>query len=573
MKVIFVFPPVWTKKSPSTGISSISGYLKNFGYETVIFDLNIDFYNDKLTDEHFNKTYNQIVSIRQRSNLSEKEKDIVRYFKENEKIYEFIKDKIDESVHIVRTREYYNPEKYKIASFVIAKAIELISVPYYPQIIYDEKIENIKQELKYDEYKIEAVNTHNIFYSYMEIKASEIAKNKPACVGISVNFEGQMLAGLTLSYILKNKYNITTVLGGTHISRTMENIRNDFNFFDNYTDFVMIGDGEIPTKKLLEYIEGKSDIAEVPSIIYKRNGKIEFNNLKTEKVSIGLSQDFDYTINKEYFLPEKVFPINISKGCYWGKCKFCDFGLQYTNKELSKVINEIKYLNKKYGAKYFYLTDSALAPKTAREFADLLIKEKLDIRWTTFLRFEKVYDRKFLFHLYDSGLRCVSWGLESGSQKVLDLMNKGTNIKVIKQILKDSSQIGIANRLTVIYLFPGETYSDFCETIDFLKENKKYIFYITFHRYMLKRYSYVFEHMDEFGIKLTTPDKKSEYHAFELGIPYVQSEYDRKLQELNFFFKQVYRNPDETLLYFSYKEGNKKNFFSKIKDLIGVIDE
>ena len=56
MNAIFVFPPIWTKKSPSTGITSISGYLKNFDYNTKIFDLNIDFYNEFLTDNNFNES-------------------------------------------------------------------------------------------------------------------------------------------------------------------------------------------------------------------------------------------------------------------------------------------------------------------------------------------------------------------------------------------------------------------------------------------------------------------------------------------------------------------------------------
>lgn len=565
MKAVFVFPPIWTKKSPSTGITSISGYLKSFGYETKIFDLNIDYYSELLTDEQYNLVFDLIQNLLSKQNPNQKELEIIKIYKENEKIYNLIKNKIDESVRQVKSKEYYNSDKYKIASFVIAKAIEFISLPYFPFLIFDEKIENIKEELKYEDYKNEAIKKDNIFYSFMQKKAFEIIKEKPDYVGISINFEGQMLAGLTLSHILKKEYNIKIILGGTNITRSMENIRTDDSFFEDFSDYVMIGDGEIPTLKLLQYSEGACSVEDVPSIIYKKDGIIKFNELTREQISIDFAQDFDYTNEKEYFLPEKVFPINISKGCYWGKCKFCDFGLQYTHKSLEKVIKEIKTLKEKHNAKYFYLTDSALAPKTAKAFADLLIKEKLDIRWTTFLRFEDVYDKKLLSYLYKAGLRCVSWGLESASQKVLDLMNKGTKVSVIKRILKDSADLGIANRLTVIYLFPGETYADFCETIDFLKQNKKNIFFITFHRYVLKRYSYVFEHMDEFGINLTTQDVKSEYHANELGIPYKQEDYDQKLNELASIPGGIYKNPDETLLYYSYKEKEFMGIIPKFK--------
>ncbi len=551
MNAIFVFPPIWTKKSPSTGITSISGYLKNFDYNTKIFDLNIDFYNEFLTDNNFNESYKFISALINKENLSEKEKRIISIFKEHEEEYNKAKDKVDLSVKQVKSKAYYDCEQYKTASGIIETASELISLAFYPYIIKDERIENVERKLCFEDYKAESSKYTNVFSSFMKRKAADIAKERPACVGISINFEGQMLAGLTLSYILKKEYNIKTVLGGTHITRSMENILRDFDFFDGFADFVMIGDGEIPTLRLLQYLDGKTDINNVPSIIYKKDNKIIQNKLLDEQISISFVQDFEYTKNKEYFLPEKVFPINISKGCYWGKCTFCDFGLQYTNKKLDKVISEIKYMKKNYGAKYFYLTDSALAPRTAKEFASMLIEEKLDIRWTTFLRFENVYDKEFLSYLYKAGLRCVSWGLESGSQKILNLMNKGTKIDVIKRILQDSSMLGIANRLTVIYLFPGETFADFCDTVNFIKENQKNIFQVTFYSYLLKRYSYIYNHMEEFGIKLTTSDIKSEYKPEEFGFKYDIKDYNKKLQEITPLIENIYKNPDETLLYFS----------------------
>ena len=76
--------------------------------------------------------------------------------------------------------------------------------------------------------------------------------------------------------------------------------------------------------------------------------------------------------------------------------------------------------------------------------------------------------------MYKSGLRFVAWGLESASQKLLNSMNKGININTAKRILKDAYNIGIINRISVLYLFPGETYTDFCETTKFL-ENRKII--------------------------------------------------------------------------------------------------
>ncbi len=602
MKAVFIFPPVWSKKSPSTGISAISGYLKNFGYDTEIFDLNIDFYIQTVTDENYDSAYNYINNLNSRSF---EKNEMLNMFNRNKNIYDKIKGRINESVKIVTSEQFYELRKYKIASFVISKAIELISLKYYPLVIFDEKIENLNQEMQYNDFKKEALNKKNIFYEFLKQKSGEIAEKSPDYAGISINFEGQMTAGLTMANILKSEYKLNTCLGGTHITRIFENIKNDIDLFNNYADYAMIGAGEIPTLKLMQMLGGKCKIEEVPGIIYKKENKIKCTNIynqvshfdgcsaPTSECSQLLAthvpdgafsaeagvittpyyyQDFNYTLNKQYFLPEKVYPVNISKGCYWGKCKFCDFNMQYSQKPVENVIEEIKFLVKNYNARYFYLTDAALAPKTAKEFAGLLLKENLDIRYTTFLRFEKVYDKKFLNLLYKSGCRCVSWGLESASQKVLNLMNKGTDINVIQRILNDTAKIGIANRLTIIYLFPGETFDDFCKTINFLKKNQKKIFFLSFHRYMLKRYSYVFNNMEEFGIHLNTNEIKSEYHAFELGIPYNQSDYDKKLHELSSLKGGIYQLPDEVLLYYSnFEKSSNKYIPALIKSVKGKI--
>lgn len=562
MKSIFVFPPIWSNKSPSTGVSAICGYLNNYGYQSEIIDLNIEFYNKYLCDEKYTKAKEYIISLCNKEKLSENEQEIIEIFNKNLKIYNAIENRINYSKEVVQSEKFYNESEYKVAKFVLQKAIELISLKNYPILIHDDRIDDVKKILKYQDYKKEALNSKNIFYEFISKKAEEIAAKQPNLVGISINFEGQMLSGLTLANILKTKYNIKISLGGTNISRLYNNIIDDYELFDLFADFIMIGSGEVPTYKLFLALQNEIDLSEVPSLIYKDNDKIVSNEMWDGNIKGEYCQNYDFSLDNKYFLPEKVYLINISRGCYWGKCKFCDFYLAHSNKDINNVIKEIKELQNRYGAKYFYFTDSALSPKNALQFAEAIIKEKLNIRYTCFLRFEECYDKKFLSLLYKSGLRCVSWGLESGNQRVLDLMNKGTKIKIIERILKDSAKLGIANRLTIIYLFPGETFEEFCQTIDFLKKHYKHIFYITFHRYILKRYSYVFEHKEEFGIRLTTSENKSEYERNELGLPFNQEDYNKKLGELTSINQNggIYQTPDETLLYISHNENKNKSF-------------
>jgi len=100
----------------------------------------------------------------------------------------------------------------------------------------------------------------------------------------------------------------------------------------------------------------------------------------------------------------------------------------------------------------------------------------LDIKWLTFVRLEREFrDVRFMQRLYDAGCRILMFGLESASQRVLNLMRKGTRVEHFRPILEACKEASIAVRYDFMVGFPGEAEEDVQWTFDFLHQNRDVI--------------------------------------------------------------------------------------------------
>ena len=176
-----------------------------------------------------------------------------------------------------------------------------------------------------------------------------------------------------------------------------------------------------------------------------------------------------------YFTPLPIVGALISSRCYWSKCKFCavackdDHPFDYQKPE--KVVENIKKLQKENGVGYIQFMDYAMPPSILNNFC---ISDGLGVFWSCQARFEKSFlKEKYFNRLFDAGCTSISWGFETGSDKILKNVNKGgvTDKLNRQKILKASAEAGILNHLFVITGLPGETDDDFIETVSFLYEN------------------------------------------------------------------------------------------------------
>ncbi|MBW2975600.1 B12-binding domain-containing radical SAM protein [Candidatus Woesearchaeota archaeon] len=297
----------------------------------------------------------------------------------------------------------------------------------------------------------------------------EITKEKPDLVGFSILTIEQIYYALALAKKLKQDINAKIVIGGAAARLFPEK----FLGYD-FIDFVVKGDGEMALKGLLE---GKNK-EEINNLIYKKEGKMISNkeqNIDINKMPFPDFSDFDLD---DYFCPKRVITTLTSRGCYWKRCTFCaDYdalSMQYRTKEISRLIEELRFLKESYKTDYFYFADEMISPVMFKKISDGLIKEGLDIRYYTQLK-PKDFDLELLRNMKKSGCTALMWGVESACQRILDLINKGTNVTEIGDILKRSNQAGIKNAVYAFGGFPTETEQEYNSTIEWLNENRAYI--------------------------------------------------------------------------------------------------
>jgi hypothetical protein len=288
-----------------------------------------------------------------------------------------------------------------------------------------------------------------------------IIKEKPDYVAFSFVYNSQCFYGAVLIDELKKK-GIECIAGGPAVN---SKITSKCLCLNNEVELV-----EFLAKKLGQKIDMKSmDCKTVP--------------------------DFSDYEDKDYLVKEIIIPVRSSTTCYYKQCTFCTHYVKTHYFEFD--IELIKKTIKNSKQKYFFFIDDMISRKRLLEIAKAV--KPLKIKWWCQLRPTKDL-LGCLKELADAGLKCISWGIESGSQRIIDKIKKGTDVKMIPKILQESHDAGIKNVAYIIFGFPSETKEEFVETIDFLKDNSKNIELVSSTIFGLKEGSYVYDHPDEFGL-------------------------------------------------------------------------
>lgn len=186
------------------------------------------------------------------------------------------------------------------------------------------------------------------------------------------------------------------------------------------------------------------------------------------------SADFRKLPMGSYANPTPILPITMSRNCRWGLCGFCahnfSFG-PYAERTIEQVCDEMEEGILRHGARHFYFVDQYVPAKRLSDLSGEISRRGLRVSFHVMARPTRDYDAAVLSEAHDAGCRWISWGVESGSQRLLDLCRKGTRASDFGRILRDSSEAGISNLLMMLFGLPTSTDADLDETFIFLEDN------------------------------------------------------------------------------------------------------
>jgi radical SAM superfamily enzyme YgiQ (UPF0313 family) len=174
-------------------------------------------------------------------------------------------------------------------------------------------------------------------------------------------------------------------------------------------------------------------------------------------------------------------------------------GLTYRLHGLERVIEILRGMVAQ-GVRHFSFVDEMIAPGHFANLADAIIASGLDISYYALAKPNKAFKPEILDKMAQSGCKYLLWGVESGSQRILDLMDKGTRIEDIEQVLRDAHAAGIANHVYTMAGFPTETREEFIDTLRFLERNREVIYSIHRGVFALEPGSPIFKNPERFGV-------------------------------------------------------------------------
>jgi anaerobic magnesium-protoporphyrin IX monomethyl ester cyclase len=327
---------------------------------------------------------------------------------------------------------------------------------------------------------------YNLYYSLYKNFIERINWEEVSVIGITSTSMSK-LAALTLARIIKTKYpKVHIVLGGMLFHEINFDSEYDINdlktILTDFADTAVRGEGELAIKKIIDNLDDLSKTDDIPNILRLVNGELIVTKpFRYEGIKDLPDYDFEGLPMKYY----SGLPIEVSRGCYWGKCTFCRYyymhlyddqysnGPYYRTFSIDEIIGKIKKLSQKYEVKNFEFVCLDISPKQAKDLCHAIIKEKIDIQWNARIRLDKSFTPELFHLLKESGATMYMFYPETFSKRVAKLHNKNYDIDHIKSLISYWTEHQAELLPLVVKImtgFPGERFKDFKETMKYIEK-------------------------------------------------------------------------------------------------------
>jgi len=267
---------------------------------------------------------------------------------------------------------------------------------------------------------------------------------------------------------------VVTITGGFLATNSTREVAE----FMNYVDYLFCGSAESLIVEFCDNLDKKDYVKGMCNIAYKENKQIIINPRNKKNVLKDLQgwADRSYLIEKNI----EVVRLQTARGCT-GKCAFCTEFENWIGKSPQDIVSEMRYIVETYNVNTFNIVDSSFEDPTPgcgklriREFCETILKEKLDVFFTIYIRAESFDERDedLLILMKKAGLITVFIGIESGNDETLKLFNKRSCVSKNTRVIELMEKIGINVEIGFIMFHPYETLEQLRENLEFFKRNR-----------------------------------------------------------------------------------------------------
>jgi anaerobic magnesium-protoporphyrin IX monomethyl ester cyclase len=312
---------------------------------------------------------------------------------------------------------------------------------------------------------------------YRKAFLPELAAQPPKILGISVCGSFQLGAALTLARLVKEADpRICIVIGGAFFSTLPEVLleRKAASNLFRHVDAYVFNEGEIPFLRLIQLVFATGVPAAGSNVLLRGQLQLRYEPLECLPPDQVATSLFGDGVVSRYFRPNPRIPIEVSRGCYWGKCTFCNLASganeRYRGLRIDAIIGNIRTLTARHGASEVQFSTLAMAPKILRGVARRLLDKDIHVSWSAWIRPEKTLTSEDIGLFKQAGCSSLSVTPESFDRNTLSKMNKGFDLQHLIRIVGELKQAGLCSTVNIIPGFPGETVNDFLSTVEVCKD-------------------------------------------------------------------------------------------------------
>ncbi len=316
----------------------------------------------------------------------------------------------------------------------------------------------------------EVVYLEGLFYS-LEKVLEKLDDLQPDLIGmtlLSVDWEN----GREMIDEIKDRFPQSVVVaGGIHPTlwrrRCLEEARG--------IDYIVYGEGELTLRELVRTLEEGGDPAEVLGLAFRRGGDIVVTPPRAQVEDIDtLPFPAHGLVDMDRYLPSPTFYKSLphaniigARGCPY-QCIFCHTDPHVRMRSAENIADEIEELYREHGVRDIAFWDDTftLSEKRAFAFCEEMIHRGIHVDWAVNARVDRI-SRPLLEKMKEAGCWRVLYGVESGVQKNLDTLRKGTTLEQIREAVSMTSEAGIEAYGTFMFGIPGETFEEGLQTIEF----------------------------------------------------------------------------------------------------------
>jgi radical SAM superfamily enzyme YgiQ (UPF0313 family) len=520
-RIALVYPPTCDPTAPYLAVPMLTGFLRANGVDVLPIDANLEAFDALLSPERMtlerDRLESRLAELDRRSSLGHEAQLEYAALARARGDAHAVPAGIAEAKRILRSEEtFFDPDAYASAVVTIDASLRVVSATHHPVHLDFTAYRTPFGLTTVAEIERSSGPERDPFHAYVtETLIPRLREANVGVVGISVCFPGQLQPAYAFALAIKKALpDVHVTCGGPGITQMLirlsgQRLAHALGPFDSACVF----EGERTLLALVQALEAKRPLREIANVVVRDRlmGARWLSGHGMEDLKTLTAPDFDGLPLERYFAPRSqiVLPYDPTRGCYWGKCTFCHYGLAevgtaaYRERDVAVAVGHLRALSEKYGTRHFYLSQDSVAPKTIVKLSQAIIAAGLDIRWATDLKPEKYMTPERADVLAQAGAVACALGVESASPRVLELIDKGAPPSVVSDVIDRLSSAGIAAEAMCFTEFPTETADEALETLEFLREREDKVAVYIVGEFGLTHGSLVAQSPERFGIAET----------------------------------------------------------------------